>query len=162
MARLEGDRGAKLGQRVGDAVDARVDRPERIARVGPLRQLAAATTAELAGGALQVAVSRARGRASNGPRMFSGCRAGRALERRDRAGVLPLPGAGDAEIELRDRDVGLAGDDLLEQRYRAREGAIFDGENGVVQRVGDGDAILGIRAGRLSARRRIPTRSLAR
>ena len=78
--------------------------------------------------------------------MLSGCSDAARLERRDRSRVLSLARVGDAEIELRDRNLRLARDDFLQQRDRARERAIFHGEDRVVQRVGDSDSILGVDA----------------
>src|SRR3954465_6629694 len=64
-----------------------------------------------------------------------------------RGGCLVLAGVGDAEVELRDRNCRLGGGHLLEQRDRAREGTVLDGDDGIVERIGDRNPVFRIDAG---------------
>ena len=145
MARLERESGLELGDGVSHAVDARVDRPERVARIGPFRHLRG-DDCELRRGAFQIAgFVQCVAELVVGAHVVGLQRDG-ARERLHRARVLLLPRAGDAEVQLCDRNRRLARGHLLEERHRAGELRVLDGDHRLVQRVRNGDPILRIDA----------------
>ena len=146
MPRFQLDGGAEFRHRIGNATDPRVDRPERIPRVGVLRHLrrddlkVSRRGPEIAGLVQrdpQLVVRRHLLRLERH----------RLGQRRDREGVLSLTDARDAELQLCEWNLRFRGRHSRQQRKRSRKCTRVDEELRAVQIVGDADAVFGIDTG---------------